>query len=1202
MSMHRLLLRQLRRSMGLVDESAVDALLQELDALPAEQISPASVKALHGLKTLLQRVEQTYEHNERDLLLRNRSLHLSSEELSDANERLRRETARQEQLLSTLRQTANHLLEADQKPTLGEDEASLEQLSDLMSRLALERSEFRRHLERQKFALDQHAIVSITDTKGVILYANDRFCQISGYTQDEILGQAHNLVNSGYHDSGFFEVMWRTIARGEVWNGEVCNKAKDGRLYWVSATIVPFLDERGKPIQYIAIRTDITRQKALEEKIEDNRRFLQSISDNIGEGVFALDVQGFCTFLNPEAERLLGWTQDELAGRSFHDTVHYQDAEGMPMNEADCPVHDAVDRGVDYRSDEDVFIHRDGGIFPVNISVVPVREDGVVTGAVGVFQNITESKQIQRQLKQSEERLQIALDASNTGFWDWDPLQDRAYFSDQWLSMVGYQQGDILNNSTGWLDLLHGEDLPHVERELEAHLNGQRKNFEVEFRMRHKQGHWVWILSSGRVIERDEEKRALRMAGIHKDISDRKRVEDELKKAMLDAESANRSKSEFLANMSHEIRTPMNGVVGMMELLSNTELTPEQQSHMRTARNSAESLLTIINDILDFSKIEAGKLELEEIAFDLAELVEDVTALLAQRVDSEKLELLHNAPADLPMQVAGDPTRLRQVLVNLVGNAVKFTPEGEVEVRMTVERQDADTVTVLTEVRDTGIGIDEAVRPRLFRMFTQADGSTTRRFGGTGLGLAISKQLVELMGGEVGFSSVMGQGSTFWFRITFPIVAKAQAVAGGVDSLQGLRALVVDDNATNRNLLGRYLSNWGVTHLECASGKQALEKIADAAKFGLSFDLAILDLLMPGMDGLALAERITQMVQDKQIKPLRMVLLTSAHARREELEQAGVVAALSKPIRQAQLRALLGQVMRGERVVGGLVERISQNNMSATFDAAVLLVEDHPINQQVARGMLAGLGCRVEIANDGHEGVRLFARHRYDLVLMDIQMPGMDGYETTDAIRQMERSERWPRTPIVALTANAMEQDRDRCLAADMDDYLSKPISLDRLKAAMSKWLKTIAKSEEPEEVLGGAVGQPESPLGAVATGGEDDSVVDLRTLAALKSSMAVIEGGFLQILQSYLQSTPKALESIEQGMIDGDAARVRGAAHNLKSTSLSLGAITLGKVAQEIETRGKEVKLDNMAPLLARAKACYALVAARLEAEQANL
>ncbi|MEG3639909.1 PAS domain S-box protein [Magnetococcus sp. PR-3] len=1210
--MHRLLLRQLRRSMGLTSEEAVESLLAEVDQLPDQTLSAESVQALHGLKTLLNRVEQTYEQNERDLNLRNRSLHLSSDELSHANEQLRHEKVRQDTVLAALRETANHLLEADQQPMLGEDEASLEQLSELMSRLAVERSEFQRHLERQKFALDEHAIVSITDTQGTILYANDRFCQISGYERDEILGKNHRLVNSGLHDKRFFEQMWQTIGQGEVWNGEVCNKAKNGDRYWVSATIVPFLNDQGEPVQYIAIRTDITQQKELETEIDESRRFLQNISDNMGEGVFALDTQGCCTFLNPEAEWLLGWNQQELASRSFHDAVHFQNSEGLPVSESECPANQSVLAGEAYRSDEDIFTRRDGSTFPVNIAVVPIREGGTITGAVGVFQDITESKQIQSQLKQSEERLQIALDASNTGFWDWDPQQDRAFFSDQWLSMVGLAQGELLNNSTGWLGLMHEEDLPHVERELQAHLQGQRKDYEVEFRMRHKQGHWVWILSAGRVIERDEDKRPLRMAGIHKDISDRKRVEDELKQAMLDAESANRSKSEFLANMSHEIRTPMNGVVGMLELLANTELTEEQHSHMRTARNSAESLLTIINDILDFSKIEAGKLELEEIPFDLAELVEDVTSLLAQRVDSEKLELLHNTPPKMPSQLRGDPTRVRQVLVNLVGNAVKFTPEGEVEVRMTIEHHQEQSITINTEVRDTGIGIDDAMRPRLFRMFTQADGSTTRRFGGTGLGLAISKQLVELMGGRVGFSSQVGQGSTFWFRVTYPVVEGASKPTQGVESLKGLRALVVDDNATNRNLLGRYLGGWDVTHLECSSAEQALEKIEDAAKFGLSFDLAILDLLMPGMDGLELAERITHMVSRKQIKPLHMVLLTSAHARREELEKAGVVAALSKPIRQAQLLALLGQVVRGERTVEGHEGRQGNGNMESVFDAHVLLVEDHPINQQVARGMLTGLGCRVEIASDGHEGVRLFARNRYDLVLMDIQMPGMDGYETTNAIRQMERSERWKRTPIVALTANAMEQDRDRCLAADMDDYLSKPINLDRLKTSLSRWLQVL---QEGAEVSQGS-GEVQAEVAQNPAGTEDPSAgaseqasalaasewVDQRTLKTLKSSMSVIEGGFEQILDAYLESTPQALESIEAGVLDGDAVRVRGAAHNLKSTSLSLGAHALGEVAKEIELCGKEGKLDDLSALLQKAKALYMQVSKQLELEKQRL
>jgi two-component system, sensor histidine kinase and response regulator len=496
----------------------------------------------------------------------------------------------------------------------------------------------------------------------------------------------------------------------------------------------------------------------------------------------------------------------------------------------------------------------------------------------------------------------------------------------------------------------------------------------------------------------------------------------------------------------------MNGVIGMTGLLLDTALTTTQQEYTETIRRSGEALLTIINDILDFSKIEAGKLDLEVLDFDLRATLEDVLELLAEQADSKGLELAYWLQPEVPTWVAGDPGRLRQILTNLVGNAVKFTAQGEVVVRTTLVDTHADAVLLRFAVMDTGIGIPPAVQARLFQAFSQADSSTTRQYGGTGLGLAISQRLVTLMGGTIGVESTPGQGSTFWFTVRLaPRPAPAQATGATLPELRGVRVLCVDDHGTNRAILEAQLSAWGMQASCVADGTTALARLRAAHADGQPYDLAILDYHMPEMDGLELAHAIKA---DPLLAPVRLIMLSSVSQRgqRRAAQQAGIAAALTKPVRQSHLYNCLVTVM-GAAAEPTVVSPVSrhQGNAPIQMHLRVLVAEDNVINQKVAVRLLEKVGCRIDVAANGQEAVAMLVQFAYDVVLMDCQMPEMDGFAATAAIRQHEAST-GRHVPIIAMTANAMQGDQEECLAAGMDDYVSKPVTLDALVAVLRKW------------------------------------------------------------------------------------------------------------------------------------------------------
>ena len=969
------------------------------------------------------------------------------------------------------------------------------------------------------------------------------------YVHPDDRNQAERAIKQAFNDKVFPSVDYRIIR-------------PDGAVRALQCRGKVVIDEAGRVTSMWGTLQDITERKRAEEELKTNEKLMSEAQRIAHLGSWEHDAASGEVKWSHEEWQIFGLDQREF-GPSFEEflALVHPDDRHIVRTIAERSQQSQKVTSYDYR-----IIRPDGTVrvLRANGSIL-CDELGQVVKITGTDQDITEQKQIETELRERDLQLVEAQHIALLGNWEWDVATNRTKWSDALYHVYGVEPQEHTPTYEGYVKVVHPDDRKKVSEKFETVLKtgrGCSYGHRVIW-----PDHSVHFLHVNLKVELDEAGHPARLFGTAQDVTDRVQMEEELKEARDVAIESARLKSEFLANMSHEIRTPMNGVIGMTGLLLDTDLNDEQRECAETIRSSGDALLTIINDILDFSKIEAGKLEFEIVDFDLRNAVEETMELLAEKARAKQLEFASLVYNDVPTSLRGDPGRLRQVLTNLVGNALKFTEQGEVIVRGEKESESETAVTIRFTVSDTGIGISEASQAKLFQAFTQADGSTTRKYGGTGLGLSISKQLVEMMGGTMGVTSTPGEGSVFWFTAELEKQpAAANVSTPETHSIENLRVLIVDDNATNRKILSHQLGAWGMIHAEAESGPRALELLRTAVTDGVPYDLAILDLLMPGMDGFELARTIKS---DPKLAPIHLVLLTSAGGRGDgaTARAAGIAAYLTKPARQSQLFDCLTMVVSNSSnaspsTSSNLVTKHTLREARYMSHKLILLAEDNIVNQKVAVRQLQKLGYRADAVANGREAVEALSRIRYDLVLMDCQMPEMDGYEATTEIRRIEGMAR--HTPIVAMTAHALTGDREKSIAAGMDDHITKPVKQDELARILEKFFAVPSETLSIVEVPANEIAPP----------------VDLKRLhEALGDDPEEI----LEILNLYRTQMAENLIKLDTAITFGNAGEVDLIAHNCAGASVNCGMVAVVEQLRELERMGRENQLIGAAPMSAQ-------------------
>ncbi|MDP8956227.1 MAG: PAS domain S-box protein [Actinomycetota bacterium] len=971
----------------------------------------------------------------------------------------------------------------------------------------------------------------VTDLEINVTSWNPAAEQLFGYTAEEAVGRNLDDLVAARHDLREEAEQYSEAARGERVEAIARRTRKDGSLVDVQMFSAPVVVD-GRLHGFVVAYHDIT--EILREK-----RYAESVVELSPTAIVTVDEDFHVTSWNPAAERLFGYTSVEATGRFIDDLVANSPEVGdEAASQNEVGRAGTGGRWISRRT------RKDRSFVDVEIIAAPVFVSGERVGHVVIYHDISE---IQRQKRYYETLIEVSpiavvLIANDGTITSWSPAAERL-FGYRPEEAIGRNIDDVVANS------------PDVRKEAEAYLaqaQGGMELHEVTRRTR-KDGSLVDVeLLASPVFIGGER---VGFYTLYHDIT-------ELQQARRDAEAAARAKSAFLATMSHEIRTPLNAVIGMTGLLLDTKLAPEQQRFAEIIRNSGDALLSVINEILDFSKIEAGRLDLEDQPFDLSHCVESVLELVATAASEKGLDLAYSFDPDVPLAIRGDETRLRQILLNLVNNAVKFTEKGEVVLTVAATPQGSGNgaggaYELHFAVRDTGIGIPQDRMDRLFESFSQVDASTTRRYGGTGLGLAISKRLVELMDGTMWVESELGEGSTFHFTI------KAEGAAAPppthrrrTPELQGKRVLIVDDNATNRQILRRQTESWGMLARETESPREALEWVTR----GDPFDIAILDMQMPDMDGLTLAKEVRK---HREANALPLVMLTSI-GRHAEPGMEEFAVNLTKPIKPSKLFNALMDVFGQQPMPAARDVPVGPARRPVPGGLRVLVAEDNAVNQQLAVLLLQKLGYRADLAGDGTEALEALERQPYDVVLMDVQMPEMDGMEATRRIHQRWSADERPY--IIAVTANAMEGDREACLAAGMDDYISKPIRDEELAAALSRSATTRSARADVKPIL------------------------DADALDRLRQAVGSDEAA-TQLARTFLDDTDRILAALRADITSGRADETRRQAHSLKSTAAAFGAIELSELCRELESVAAAGSLDGAKDILARIQDEFARV-----------
>jgi PAS domain S-box-containing protein len=998
--------------------------------------------------------------------------------------------------------------------------------------------------------------------------------------------------------ASWIDKFWGDNLQGEK-KREIISNEKD---WWVSA--IPLLDASGKEIGNLLVIRDITLGKAAfirlmalggavsalmlalllsfiyvllrrtdvsigaqQVELRKSEAQYSLLADNMTDSVWLMDMNLQTTYNSPSSLKLRGYTEEEL--RQLPLEKHLTPASLQVAIQAlsdEMPKMLADPTYVFTTTLELEFYRKDGTSFWSENTFSLIRDDNA--NPVSILcegRDITERKLAEKALKESEELFRGYLEHAPNGIYMSDLLGTFLYVNRKCEEIVGYSREELIGKNILELNLLPEKSFDLAVKLLQANMEGKPTGPD-ELELMNKDGFLIPVEMSTSVFERMGQKIVLAFVS---DITERKHAEAEilktnsrLEEAIVKAETANIAKSQFLANMSHEIRTPMNGVIGMIGLLLDTELNEEQRRYAETVHASGESLLVVINDILDFSKIEARKIDLETLEFDLSSLLDDFTTTLAVRAQQKDIELFCALDPSVPVMLKGDPGRLRQILTNLTGNAVKFTHAGEVAIRVSLVEKNENDVLLRFSVRDMGIGIPKDKIPLLFNKFSQVDASTTRKYGGTGLGLAIAKQLVEMMGGEIGVESEEGKGSDFWFTVRLGMQTEgAQAVKISPANLNDVRVLIVDDNATSREILNTHMASWGMRPTEAENGPDALHALYQALNDDDPFRTAVIDMQMPGMSGEALGRAINA---DPSLAGTRMVMLTSLGERGDArlFEDIGFAAYTNKPIRRRELKAVLSLVLT-EPTPRPIVTRHTAREMLNQFrdhKALILVAEDNITNQQVALGILKKLGLKANAVANGAEAMKALSTIPYDLVLMDVQMPVMDGLEATREIRKIESAVLNHGIPIIAMTAHAMQGDKERCLEAGMDDYITKPVDSQALSEILDKWLP---KEQAPVAPEGSAL---------ISANKLEAPVFDR---AGMMARMLDDEVLAKEIVAAFLDDIPRQIETLQGYLEAGDVPGAERQAHTIKGASANVGGEAMRAVAFEMEKAARASDLD---------------------------
>jgi len=1028
----------------------------------------------------------------------------------------------------------------------------LRRLSDALERVRQARDEVEQQRAQNVTMLNTLSDgVYATDLDGNITFINEAALHILGWSAAELIGRnAHECLHYLRPDGSAFPrdecPLLAVLRQAVALVGEEHFVRRDGSFVPISFRSNPLL-LGNKVIGSLISFRDISSEQKAQKRI----RLQQAALDAAANMIVITDRRGVIEYVNPSFCRVTGYSVEEILGKSTRQLRSgKQDASFYAQMWGTLNGGRVWEGEIDNR-------RKDGSIYREQMTITPIVENGDVTHFVAIKRDITEEAETRNRLilleaaiQETDQALMItAADATEDG-------PTIRYVNPAFTRVTGLTYEEAVGRRTA---ILRGPDTdPQLVRHLEQALRAG-ENLIIEMNYRRKDG-TPYVAELHYAPVPDEHGRIANFIATISDISQRREFEAALRQARDQALENARLKSEFLSNMSHEIRTPMNGIIGMSHLLLDTDLTQEQREFATVVRESAHSLLTIINDILDFSKIEAGRLELEEIEFELVGVVEGAVELFAARAREKGIALMSYIDPALPSEVYGDPTRLRQILLNLIGNAVKFTQQGGVEVIVTQETGDSG-VRLRYEIRDSGIGIAPQAIGRLFQSFSQADSSTTRRYGGTGLGLAISKQLVELMGGEIGVESVEGQGSTFWFVLPSRPSGRLRTEMA---RLMPWRVLVLlADRPIDREVLLRYLTAWGIAAECMASGEDALMRLSVAAATSVRFDAVCVDYELPGMTGIEWAEQLRAALPAE--RP-RLILLTP-YGRGDlcaAARAAGFSHCLVKPLRQAKLLEALQTEAAGDaegeeaEPLGDGAHAAGEANrphvdlrQALEEHRLILLAEDNPVNQRVAQLQLNRLGYAVHVVANGQDAIEAAAALPYAAILMDCQMPLVDGFEASAAIRRMQRSH-GRHVPIIALTAHAMQGDRERCLAAGMDDYLSKPIQAEALAEKLATWITPLPKP-------GVAVETANEPPATEAPA----LVLDVQRL---KDFLGDDPELLAELLDVFVTSTAGTLARLAAAIADRDGSAVKALAHEMRGACGNLGAEAMVRLAKRIE------------------------------------